>query len=501
MVSSSISSSSNLASTKDSSFKFALKTDNNGLDFKKIMKQSISSNVDTKSTQTSSKHTTASEIDSSISTAVSDDKNNNDIKNNKDVNKNANKDVNDKDVKNDNDIKNNQDVENSKDVSKGINKTDNNKSENVDDDKLDGMIKEIKDEIKKTFGISDEQLETALANLGITMQDLLKPINLTNLVCEITGTQDALSLLTDSGLSQQLKSVMDFVNTQVSSLAKDMNISLEELKAFIDNSEKTNQEQTAGSEGNKIQVDENVSVIKVQSEDALKNINNQETVKPNSNEQPKNDLQSVIETKVTVATEQQSDGSRSKDNNESSGKNQQFNTITNNLTQSIQGAFDNIVVENASKINTADVINQIVEAAKVTVTQELSSMEIQLNPENLGKINLTIVAKNGLITAQITAENETVKKAIENQLSVLKENLNNQGIKVEAVEVTIASHSFENNRNTGKDDANQESGGKQTNKPFSLDSIEDLSEEELSDEERRIMHMLKGNDSSVEYSA
>jgi len=365
------------------------------------------------------------------------------------------------------------------------------------------MIKEIKDEIKQTFGISDEQLETALANLGITMQDLLKPVNLTNLVCEITGTKNALTLLTDSGLSEPLKSVMNFVNTQMGSLAKDMNISLDDLKAYIDNSTNTNQVQAANSEANKIQVDGNVSTIKVQSEDASKNINNVELAKSSSNTQPQNDLQSVIETKVTVATEQQQqgNGSMSKDNNESSGKNHEFNTITSNLTQSIQSAFDNIVVESTSKIDTANVIKQIVEAAKVTITQEMSSMKIQLNPENLGKINLSVVAKDGVITAQITAENEAVKKAIENQLSVLKENLNNQGIKVEAVEVTIASHSFENNRNSGKDDSNQENGGKQANKSFKLNSIDDLSEDELSDEERRVMHMLKGNDSSVVYSA
>ena len=498
MVSTSISSSNNFASTKDSSYNFNTKNDSSGLDFNKIMNRSISSNSDTKSTKFASKPTLSSEIASSISTSP---KNNNDIKNDKDF-KNVKNVKSDKDINNDKDVKSDADVENNKDLKNGkdVSKTDNSKADNVDDSKTNGMMKSIKDEIKKTFGISDEQLESALANLGITMQDLLKPINLTNLVCEITGTQNALSLLTDSGLSEQLKSVMDFVNTQVSSLSKDMNMSLDDLKAYLDNSLKANQEQAVGSNENKIQVGENVNVIKVQAEDISKNINNQEITKTSGNEQSQNDLQSVVETKVTVATEQQSNGSMSKDSGESSGKNQEFSTITNNLTQSIQSAFDKIVVEDASEINTADVIKQIVEAAKVTVTQDISSMEIQLNPENLGKINLSVIAKNGVITAQITAENETVKKAIENQLSVLKENLNNQGIKIEAVEVTIASHNFEN-RNSGKDDANQENSAKQANKAFNLDSIEGLTDDDLSDEESRVMNLLQANNSSVEYSA
>jgi len=508
MVSTSISSSSNMASTKDSNSNLSTKSDSNGLDFNKIMKQSISLNKDSKSFGIASKHTTSSETASSISASAKADK---DIKNDK-VEKNdkevkKDNDVkSDKDVNNDGDVKNTNDVEDNKDLNKGndvteVNKADATKTETVDDSKIDGLMKGIKDEIEKTFGISDDQLQAALANLGITMQDLLKPINLTNLVCEITGTPNALTLLTDSGLSEQLKSVMDFVNTQSSSLAKDLNISLDDLKAYIENSTKANQDQVVSSNENKTQVHEDVSVIKVLSEDVSKNVNNQDTTKATNSEQPKSDLQSIVEAKVTVATQQQSNGSMSKDNGEASGKNQEFSTITNNLTQSIQSAFDNIVVEDSSKINTADVIKQIVEAAKVTVTQEISSMEIQLNPENLGKINLSVVAKDGVITAQIVAENETVKKAIENQLNVLKENLNNQGIKIEAVEVTIASHSFENNRNSGKEDSNQENGSKQSSKPFRLDSIEDLVDSDLSDEERRVMNMLKDNNSSVEYSA
>lgn len=478
MVSSSISNSGNVSASKDNSFNFTTKTDSNGLDFKKII---------TKSKETiSSKSALVKDTKD-----VKDDKNVRDTKDIKDVND-------DLDTK---DVKDAKDVKDTKDANQKLNKSADNKMDKVDESKLDDLTDAIKDKIKSTFGISDEQLEIALANLGITMQDLLKPVNLTNFVCEITGTKDSLTLLTDSGLSEQFKSVMDFVNTQVNDLAQDMNISLDDLKAFIENANSTKQDQTIDNNENQIQVDENVSAIKVQSEDASKNINNEETTKTNSNEQSKNDLQSVIETKVTVDSGQDSNESMSKKGNESSEKNHEFSTVTNNLSQSIQNAFDKIVTEGENKINTVDVIKQIVEAAKVTVTQEVSSMEIQLNPENLGKINLSVVAKDGMITAQITAENETVKKAIENQMSVLKENFNNQGIKVEAVEVTIASHSFESNQNLSKDDTNQDTSGKRTNKPLRLDSIEDLQDDELSDDERRVMHLLKSNGNSVEYSA
>ena len=40
-----------------------------------------------------------------------------------------------------------------------------------------------------------------------------------------------------------------------------------------------------------------------------------------------------------------------------------------------------------------------------------------------------------------------VKAALENQLTALKEQFNNQGIKVEAVEITVQSHGFESEQN------------------------------------------------------
>ena len=60
-----------------------------------------------------------------------------------------------------------------------------------------------------------------------------------------------------------------------------------------------------------------------------------------------------------------------------------------------------------------------------------------LNPENLGKVHVAVTAKQGIVTAQLTAQNEQVKAALENQMTALKEQFNNQGVKVEAVEITV----------------------------------------------------------------
>ena len=56
------------------------------------------------------------------------------------------------------------------------------------------------------------------------------------------------------------------------------------------------------------------------------------------------------------------------------------------------------------EIDAKDVIRQVVEEIKLTVKADNTSFEMQLNPEHLGKINLQVAAKNGVVTAQIATE-------------------------------------------------------------------------------------------------
>jgi flagellar hook-length control protein FliK len=90
-------------------------------------------------------------------------------------------------------------------------------------------------------------------------------------------------------------------------------------------------------------------------------------------------------------------------------------------------------------------MEQIVNQMKVTISQDITSMEMQLNPENLGKIYVNISSEEGVVNAQFRATNEIVKEALEAQIATLRENLNQAGVKVDAIEVTIASHEFERN--------------------------------------------------------
>ena len=111
--------------------------------------------------------------------------------------------------------------------------------------------------------------------------------------------------------------------------------------------------------------------------------------------------------------------------------------------------------------------------------------------------------QEGLVTANFTAENEAVKAALESQIVVLKQNFEEQGLKVEAVEVTVASHAFEENLSNSEQGSNGETEQKKThrrklslNEIMSADMMDGLPEEE-----RVVADMMIRNGNTVDYQA
>ena len=139
-----------------------------------------------------------------------------------------------------------------------------------------------------------------------------------------------------------------------------------------------------------------------------------------------------------------------------------------------------------------EIANQIMEQIKITIRPEQTNMELQLNPEHLGRVNLTITEKEGMMTAQFTTQTQVAKEAIESQMSVLREALQNQGIKVEAIEVTVSEFGFERDRQS-----EQSSNGEQEKRRKSGDfTVEDTEEAAP-----KMSDYLNVTDSSVDYSA
>ena len=83
-----------------------------------------------------------------------------------------------------------------------------------------------------------------------------------------------------------------------------------------------------------------------------------------------------------------------------------------------------------------DIPTQIVEQARLIRSGENTEMVIHLKPEHLGDLTLRVsVGANGAVNASFHSDNAQVRAIIENSLVQLRQELSNQGIKVDNVEV------------------------------------------------------------------
>ena len=356
-------------------------------------------------------------------------------------------------------------------------------------DKLTDAGEKIKDFLKEKLGVTDEEFEKAMADLGLCMQDLLQPANLTDLVVELTGVEDAVAIITNAGLSETLTDVIDYAKQLVSDVQAGRELTPVPAEAVqtVDTAQADTQENTVAMAA-----------------PVAKEIQPQEEAQDNTAAESTAVLEDVLKSKLTLegAENKTSDSGGLGDvyKRQTQTKAEAVNEIAGNLSQNIQDVFANAVQE-AAQVNPVEVVRQVVDAVKVIQKESLQSIEVQLNPENLGKLHITVSARNGVLTAEIATQNEQVKRAVESQMSMLKENLESQGIKVDAVEITVQSHAFEGGQNLQGNNSQQEKAGKEGKRHLDLSSLDELSDDELSEDEAAAKNAVMNENSSVEYTA
>lgn len=345
------------------------------------------------------------------------------------------------------------------------------------EDTKDAFETGVKEILKDELGVSDEQVEDAMSILGLQWLDLLNPASLSQLVTQLTGTKDACSLL----MSEEFTNIMQNTDALVQNLSETLGISKDEWVALqnqlteltadfnetVDMADGGVQEMDPQTDATITSQDTTVTATTVQMTQTAEETQN---VQP---EEEAEDAAPVIQ--VNTSEDAQAENNVSEDASgemdESAAQSQKtkensVNEHPQNMEFQVRAEQQTAAPEEVNKvasrttIDVQDIMNQITEFAKVNLSSENSSIEMQLNPENLGKVYLHIAAtKEGNITAELAVSSETVKTALEAQIADLRTSLNQQGIKVDAVEVTIASHEFE--RNLEQNAAGEEQQGSQ----------------------------------------
>lgn len=343
------------------------------------------------------------------------------------------------------------------------------------DEKVNDAIQDVKDAIKDELDVSDEDIAKAMEVLGMTAADLLSVVKVTELVGELTGT-DAITLITDDDMLSKLTSVLDVVNAAQQDIADMAGVDVDNVGDVIAT----------------VNTNTEADVSKAATDKTTDNM-----VNDNQPAATEESLSDMLAKKITT------DGSEKQQNKagEQNHNTETYGSVADSMIQSMSDSFADIITEDTSYVSEADIVNQVIDQVKLTSGKELTSIEVMLNPERLGSVHVTVSAKNGILTAQIAAQNEQVKTALENQMTALKENFQNQGIKVEAVEITVMTHQFEAGQNFGQNESERKQSERKVNKKLDLSAYEDEVDDELSDEELRRKDYIQNGNSSVEYTA
>jgi flagellar hook-length control protein FliK len=84
------------------------------------------------------------------------------------------------------------------------------------------------------------------------------------------------------------------------------------------------------------------------------------------------------------------------------------------------------------------VVDQIVQRAALLLKSDRGEARIDLKPEFLGQVRMHIVTDNQLVSVRILTESPMVRELIEHNLHQLKSDLQQLGLQVERVEVSVS---------------------------------------------------------------
>lgn len=376
-------------------------------------------------------------------------------------------------------------------------------SEEKISDEMEAKEEAIVKEIAEKLGVSEEEVREAMEVLGLGVMDLLAQGNMVALAAQLTGMQNV-DVLTDENLFAQITELTETVQSELQSVADSLGMSLEQLQAAVE-------EQMTAKEGVQMpqaemmqteagsvaqEITEPVAMV-VEAEMA-------EATEERAvvEETPETDVtlqeKEQVAAKVTTETEPEMTGQQEKESGEESAlmqSGQNVAVMKNDMNVTAQAVTDELFESKMDIEQTRELINQIADHVRVQRSETISSMEIQLHPVELGTVNLQVVAKDGNVSARLAVQDEAVRAALESQVMQLRETLQEQGLKIDAVEVTVATHEFEQNLDQHGREAEENAAKekKSSRRILDLNEIgqEELEGEEMSDADRLQVEMMR----------
>ena len=383
--------------------------------------------------------------------------------------------------------------------------TDTADTENAAAKEVEKSARELVEDIAEKMDVTPEEVEEAMEILGLTALQLFDTDHLRQLLLTLSGSTDELALLTDETLYGNLQDLLGIVEESLTELQEELGMSDEELEALMKQMLAQQSEADGMNAGEKpeadlegmkdytvtVQKDGETVQMKVTVDDESGNKSVQESVTDTSHKEVQ-ESQKMQERDASAGN-----GREGREGHASAGQ-----ALLQAETPAAAVEAPEAAATEYRSIQTQEIMDQIVEYMKVNVKADTQTMELQLHPASLGTVGVQIMAKEGGLTAHFTTQNETVRAVIETQLIQLKHQFEEQGIKVDAVEVTVANHAYgqqfsQDGENAREEQAKAGKGRRRIN----LDQIgSDEELEEMEDSERIAVEMMQANGSTVDYT-
>ena len=358
---------------------------------------------------------------------------------------------------------------------------------------LQAAAMELLVKVADILEVSPEQLQGHMEELGMEALDLLDSGKLGELLLSVKGAEDLSTLVTDEGLYDCFQKVMTELEGALQESGEILEKEPEQLPKLLEQiQDGTVLPETAELSEGMEQPEELSPEMEVADQRGEERAESQGTMEQ---------LPEGTGTADRTSAQTRGDGRESR---QSGGgeRGQGADLFAQNLrTQEFEPQVQQAAVaESAWDADTQNIMRQILDYMKINLKPDASSLEMQLHPASLGTLQVQVASKGGVVTANFITQNEAVKAALETQMIQLKEQFAEQGVRVEAIEVTVQPHAFERNLDQGRGNDSQGREPAKKGRTRRIDLNASPQGEEPEQEELLAREILAANGNTVDYT-
>lgn len=391
---------------------------------------------------------------------------------------------------------------------------------------LEAAAVRIIEDVADAFGVEPAEVQKIMTDLGLEETDILSTEGLGSLILAVSGEESPQALLTNEALYENYQELMGELKSTLQECGEILEVSPERLTEMVqqkpqqpDEAEEPipvevvkGPEEAEKPDGGIERVpEENREIVKpaVQKPAEERSVEQKSAEEKPAEERPaeqKTGEQKIVSEKPAEEPRDNRDTGENhgrRENQHENGRDQGVNLFA----QSFKAQQPEVQVqqtystESAWDADTQNIMRQIMDYMKVNIKADMTTMEMQLHPASLGTVQVQIAARGGAVTASFITQNEAVKAAIESQVVQLQEQFQEQGVKVEAIEVTVQTHQFEQNLEQGRRGGGQEQEPARKGRTRRISLNDSIPAEEMEEEDLLAKDIMAANGNTVDYTA